>query len=82
MSKGEVQVRSIPADPKYTDWELEAVAHALNTVPLPQEIYEVISDLHSAVMGLMREVRNHDMDLQHRISELESKLRQLSWRVP
>jgi hypothetical protein len=42
----------------YTDWELEAVAHALNTVPLPQEIYEIISDLHSAVMGLMREVRN------------------------
>ena len=57
MSDNEVQVRSIPADPRYTDWELEAVAHALNPVPLPQEIYEIISDLHSAVMGLMREVR-------------------------
>lgn len=60
MSKGEVQVRSIPSDPRYTDWKLEAVAHALNTVPLdtPQAIWEVISDLHLAVMGLMREVRN------------------------
>jgi hypothetical protein len=62
MSDGEAQVRliaqhPIPADPTYTDWELEAVAHALNTVPLPQEIYEIICDLHSAVMGLMREVR-------------------------
>ena len=57
MSDNEVQVRSIPADPRYTDWKLEAVAKQLNTVPLPQEIYEIISDLHSAVMGLMREVR-------------------------
>jgi hypothetical protein len=55
----EVQVRFIPADPKYTDWELENVAKKLNTVPLdtPQAIWEVISDLHLAVMGLMREVR-------------------------
>ena len=55
----EVQVRSIPADPTYTDRELEAVAKQLNTVPLdtPQAIWEIISDLHSAVMGLMREVR-------------------------
>ena len=60
MSDNEVQVRSIPSDPRYTDWKLEAVAHELNTVPLdtPQAIWEVICDLHSAVMGLMREVRN------------------------
>ena len=60
MSDNEVQVRSIPADPRYTDWELENVAKQLNTVPLdtPQAIWEVISDLHLAVMGLMREVRN------------------------
>lgn len=59
MSDNEVQVRSIPSDPTYTDRKLEAVAKQLNTVPLdtPQAIYEIISDLHSAVMGLMREVR-------------------------
>ena len=57
VSDNEVQVRSIPADPTYTERQLEAVAKQLNTVPLPQEIYEIISDLHSAVMGLMREVR-------------------------
>ena len=57
MSDNEVQVRSIPADPTYTERQLEAVAKQLNTVPLPQEIYEIISDLHSAVMGLMREGR-------------------------
>ena len=59
MSDNEVQVRSIPADPKYTDWELENVAKKLNTVPLdtPQAIWEIISDLYLAVMGLMREVR-------------------------
>ena len=51
------KVGPIPADPQYTDWKLEHVAKALNTVPFPQEIYEIISDLHSAVMGLMREVR-------------------------
>jgi hypothetical protein len=50
-------VMHIPADPQYTDWKLEAVAKALNTVPMPQEVYEIICDLHSAVMGLMREVR-------------------------
>jgi hypothetical protein len=47
----------LPADLRYTDWKLEDVAKALNTVPLPQEVYEILSDLHSAVMGLMREVR-------------------------
>jgi len=59
VSDNEVQVRSIPADPKYTDWELENVAKKLNTVPLdtPQAIWEIISDLYLAVMGLMREVR-------------------------
>jgi hypothetical protein len=59
VSDNEVQVRSIPSDPRYTDWELENVAKKLNTVPLdtPQAIWEIISDLHLAVMGLMREVR-------------------------
>ena len=60
MSEDKIQVRSIPSDPRYTDWELENVAKKLNTVRLdtPQAIWEVISDLHLAVMGLMREVRN------------------------
>ena len=57
----------ILADPQYTDWKLEHVAKALNKMARdtdeygkdePTAMYEIISDLHSAVMGLMREVRS------------------------
>ena len=50
-------VGPIPADPQYTDWKLEAVAKALNNLPLDKSMELIISDLHGAVMGLRREVR-------------------------
>ena len=46
------------------------------------DLRQMIRDALNPIEERAERSRGEIMDLQHRISELESKLRQITWRMP